>query len=190
MLSQMRAAFVAIILLSVLTGVIYPLVVTGIAQVLFPEQANGSLIKEDSKVLGSRLIGQPFDDPKYFWSRPSATSDLPYNGVASGGSNLGPTNSDLTDNVKKRIEDLKKDDPKNDKPIPVDLVTASGSGLDPHISPAAAEYQVGRVARLRGKTEEELRKLIAAHTEGRTLGLLGEPRVNVLELNLALDKLK
>jgi K+-transporting ATPase ATPase C chain len=191
MWSQLRAAIVAIIVLTVLTGVIYPLVVTGIAQLVFPHQANGSLIKENDTVVGSSLIGQSFDDdPKYFWGRLSATSPAPYDGSASGGSNLGPTNPTLVDNVKKRLDALDKADPDNHEQVPVDLVTASGSGLDPHISPAAAEYQVRRVARLRGKSEDDLRKLIAEHTEDRTFGLLGEPRVNVLELNLALDKLK
>jgi K+-transporting ATPase ATPase C chain len=191
MWSQLRAAIVAIVVLTVLTGVIYPLVVTGIAQLVFPHQANGSLIKENDTVVGSSLIGQSFDDdPKYFWGRLSATSPAPYDGSASGGSNLGPTNPTLVDNVKKRLDALDKADPDNHEQVPVDLVTASGSGLDPHISPAAAEYQVRRVARLRGKSEDDLRKLIAEHTEDRTFGLLGEPRVNVLELNLALDKLK
>jgi K+-transporting ATPase ATPase C chain len=189
MLAQLRAAIVAVVVLTILTGVIYPLVVTGIAQLVFPHQANGSLIEDDGKVLGSSLIGQAFDDPKYFWGRPSATNP-PYDGGNSGASNLGPTNPDLIKNVQARIDALKKEDPDNKEPIPVDLVTASGSGLDPHISPAAAEYQVPRVARVRGRKPDELRKLIAEHTEGRTFGFLGEPRVNVLELNLALDKLK
>jgi K+-transporting ATPase ATPase C chain len=191
MWSQLRAAVVAIVVLTILTGVIYPLVVTGIAQLVFPHQANGSLIKENDTVVGSSLIGQSFDgDPKYFWGRLSATSPAPYDGSASGGSNLGPTNPALVDNVKKRLDALHDADPDNHEPVPVDLVTASGSGLDPHISPAAAEYQLPRVARLRGKSEDELRKVIAGHTEERTLGLLGEPRVNVLELNRELHKLK
>ena len=191
MWSQLRAAVVAIVVLTILTGVIYPLVVWGIAQLVFPHQANGSLIKENDTVVGSSLIGQSFDgDPKYFWGRLSATSPAPYDGSASGGSNLGPTNPALIDNVKKRLDALHDADPDNHEPVPVDLVTASGSGLDPHISPAAAEYQVPRIARLRGKSEDELRKLIAEHTEQRTFGLLGEPRVNVLELNRGLDKLK
>jgi K+-transporting ATPase ATPase C chain len=196
MWSQLRAAVVAIVVLTILTGVIYPLVVWGIAQLVFPHQANGSLIEENDtadkrRVVGSSLIGQSFDgDPKYFWGRLSATSPAPYDGSASGGSNLGPTNPALMDNVKKRLDALHDADPDNHEPVPVDLVTASGSGLDPHISPAAAEYQVPRIARLRGKSEDELRKLIAEHTEKRTLGLLGEPRVNVLELNRGLDKLK
>jgi K+-transporting ATPase ATPase C chain len=191
MLSQLRAAIVAVLILTALTGVIYPLAVWGIAQLRFPEEANGSLIEKDGQVVGSKLIGQAFDDPKYFWSRPSATNEVPYNGTASGGSNKGPTNPDLVKAVQERIDALKKADPDNDKPVPVDLVTASGSGLDPHISPAAAEYQVGRVARARpGVDPDRLRRLISDHTKDRTLGILGEPRVNVLELNLALDTLK
>jgi K+-transporting ATPase ATPase C chain len=190
MLSQLRAAIVALIVLTIITGVIYPLVVTGIAQTLFADKANGSLIEQDGKVVGSLVIGQAFDDPKYFWSRPSATSPAPYDGSSSSGSNLGPTNPDLTKAVSERVAALKEADPGNTAPVPVDLVTSSGSGLDPHISVAAAEYQIGRVARLRGRSIEQIRKLVADHTEGRTLGLLGEPRVNVLELNLALDKVK
>ena len=189
MVSQLRAALAAIIILTVLTGVIYPLVVTGVAQLVFPREANGSLIEENGTVVGSSLIGQNFDDPKYFWGRPSATNP-PYDGGNSGGSNLGPTNDDLIKAVAERIDKLKQADPENDAPIPVDLVTASGSGLDPHISPAAAEYQVGRVARVRGIDPNRARALVREHTEGRTFGFLGEPRVNVLELNLALDKLK
>jgi K+-transporting ATPase ATPase C chain len=190
MFSQLRAAIVAILVLTVLTGVIYPLAVSGIVQFVFPRQANGSLIEKDGKVVGSTLIGQAFDnDPKYFWGRPSATNP-PYDGGNSGGSNQGPTNPDLVKAVNDRIEALKKEDPENNEPVPVDLVTASGSGLDPHISPAAADYQAPRVARIRGLRRDDLRTLIAEHTEGRTFGLLGEPRVNVLELNLALDKLK
>jgi potassium-transporting ATPase KdpC subunit len=189
MLAQLRAAVVAVIVLTVLTGVIYPLAVTGIAQLVFPHQANGSLIENDDKVIGSSLIGQAFDDPKYFWGRPSATNP-PYDGGNSSGSNLGPTNPDLIKNVQARVDALRKEDPDNKQPIPVDLVTASGSGLDPHISPAAAEFQIARVARVRGLRTDELHKLVAEHTQGRTFGFLGEPRVNVLELNLALDKLK
>jgi potassium-transporting ATPase KdpC subunit len=188
MIAQLRAAIVAVVVLTILTGVLYPLAIAGIAQVVFPHQANGSLLESEGKVVGSSLIGQAFDDPKYFWGRPSATNP-PYDGGNSGGSNLGPTNPDLIKNVQTRIDALTKEDPNNKEPIPVDLVTASGSGLDPHISPAAAEYQVPRVARIRGLKSEELRKLVTEHTEGRTLGFLGEPRVNVLELNLALDKL-
>jgi K+-transporting ATPase ATPase C chain len=178
--------------LSVLTGIIYPLAVTGIARWVFPEQAKGSLILEDGRALGSALIGQPFSDPKYFWGRPSATSPFPYNAAASSGSNLGPLNPALLEAVEARVETLRQSDPSEAKPIPakpipVDLVTASGSGLDPHISPAGAEYQVNRVAAARGLDAEGVRKLVANHTEGRQLGILGEPRVNVLRLNLALD---
>src|SRR5262252_2644427 len=182
-----RAAFVSLVLFTVITGVVYPVVVTGIAQLVFPAQANGSLITRDGKVVGSSLIGQPFDDPKYFWGRPSATSPFPYNAASSSGSNLGPTNPALYDAVKGRVEALRAADPGNTAPMPVDLVTASGSGLDPHISPAAALYQAGRVARVRKLDEAVVRDLVARHTEGRQLGLLGEPRVNVLALNLALD---
>ena len=175
-----------LVVMTVITGVAYPLVVTGIAQVAFKDQANGSLIEKDGKVLGSRLIGQPFSDPKYFWSRASATSPMPYNGASSSGSNQGPTNPALLDAVKDRIKALGSDA----RPVPADLVTASGSGLDPHISPAAAEYQIPRIAKARGVPEEKLNELVQKHTEGRQLGILGEPRVNVLELNLALDAVK
>jgi K+-transporting ATPase ATPase C chain len=159
------------------------------AQLFFPEQANGSLIVHNGKVIGSKLIGQYFDKPEYFWSRPSATSPFPYNAAASGGSNLGPTNPALIEAVKARVAAFRAADPGNAPPIPVDLVTASGSGLDPHISPAAALYQVKRVARARGLDESTVQTLVTQHTEGRQFGLLGEPRVNVLELNLALDAL-
>ena len=185
----MRPALTMLLILTVLTGLVYPLAITGMAQLFFPEQANGSLIVRDGKVIGSKLIGQYFDKPEYFWSRPSATSPFPYNAAASGGSNLGPTNQALIEAVKARVAALRTADPGNDLPIPVDLVTASGSGLDPHISPAAALYQVKRVARARDVDENRIRGLIARHTEGRQFGLLGEPRVNVLELNLALDAL-
>ena len=186
---QIRPALTMLVLLTVLTGLVYPLTVTGLAQVLFPDQANGSLIVREGKVIGSRLMGQYFDKPEYFWSRPSATSPFPYNAASSGGSNLGPTNPALIDAVKARMAALRAADPGNDSPIPVDLVTASGSGLDPHISPAAALYQVKRVARARGLDEAFVQTLVAEHTEERQLLLLGERRVNVLHLNLALDAL-
>ena len=187
MVAQLRSALMMFFILTILTGVAYPLAVTAIAQLLFPHQANGSLIYKDGKPIGSTLIGQPFDDPEYFWGRPSATAPFPYNAAASSGSNLGPTNPALIETVKTRVAALKAADPRNDAPVPVDLVTASGSGLDPHISPAAAEYQVRRVARARGREEAFVRTLVSQHTEGRQLGMLGERRVNVLALNLALD---
>jgi K+-transporting ATPase ATPase C chain len=175
--------------MTLLTGVAYPLLVTGVAQAAFPRQANGSLISHASGPRGSELIGQPFDDPKYFWSRPSATSPA-YNGGVSSGSNLGPLNPALHEAVKARVEALRTADPGNTAPVPIDLVTASGSGLDPHISPAAAHYQVGRVARQRSLSVEAITKLVDEHTRGRALGILGEPTVNVLLLNLALDATK
>jgi len=184
-----RPAIVLFVLLSVLTGIIYPLVVTGIAGLAFPHQAQGSVIVRNGKPVGSQLIGQSFSDPKYFWSRPSATSPQPYNGTGSSGSNLGPLNSALIDAVKVRIQALQAADPGNKAPIPVDLVTASASGLDPHISVAAAQYQMTRVARARGLKVSALQALVATHVQGRLGGILGEPRVNVLELNLALDDL-
>ena len=176
-----------LIVMTLITGVAYPLLVTGVAQVAFRHQANGSLVEKDGKVLGSALIGQPFTDAKYFWSRPSATSPMPYNGAASSGSNQGPTNPALKDAVEGRVKALRDAGGDASKPVPVDLVTASGSGLDPHISPAAAEYQIPRISKARGIPEERIRDLVRAHTQGRQLGILGEPRVNVLELNLALD---
>jgi K+-transporting ATPase ATPase C chain len=193
MVSQLRPAFLMLVILTIITGVIYPLVVTGIAQVAFPHQANGSLIVVDGKTYGSELIGQQFDDPKYFWGRLSATGDFPYNAfnaetlTGSSGSNYGPLNPALKDAVQARIDALKMADPTNTAPIPVDLVTTSGSGLDPHISVAAALYQVHRVANSRGLNESEVKSLVDKYTEGRQFGLLGEPRVNVLSLNLALD---
>lgn len=187
MLSQIRPALVSLALFTVLTGIAYPLLVTGIAQAAFPSQANGSVVVRDGKNVGSMLIGQPFTDPKYFWGRPSATGPQPYNGAASTGTNLGPTNPALVEAVQRRVNALRHADPENRMPIPVDLVTASGSGLDPHISPAAADYQVGRVAGARGLDATVLRELVASHTETRMLGIFGEPRVNVLKLNLALD---
>jgi K+-transporting ATPase ATPase C chain len=185
-----RPALVLLLALTVLTGVVYPLVVTGVAQALLPRQAAGSLILRGGHAVGSRLIGQGFGDPGHFWSRPSATTPQPYNGTGSTGSNLGPLNPALTDAVKARVAALRAGDPGNTAPVPVDLVTASASGLDPEISVAAAEYQAARIARARSLPVERVRALIAAHTEGRLLGVLGEPRVNVLELNLALDALK
>ena len=185
-----RPAIVLFLIMTALTGIIYPFAVTGIAQVVFRDEAAGSLVLRDGKPVGSRLIGQSFSDPKYFWSRPSATSPQPYNGIASGGSNLGPLNPALTDAVKSRIDALKAADPTNTLPVPVDLVTASASGLDPEISIAAANYQAARVARVRGLDPAAVQALIAAHSRGRLFGLVGEPRINVLELNLALDALK
>jgi len=187
MLAHVRPAIVSLIVLSVVTGLAYPAIVTVVAQVAFPYQANGSMIVKDGKAVGSALIGQPFDDPKYFWGRPSATSPFAYNAGSSSGSNLGPTNPALLDAVKGRVEALRTADQGNTALVPVDLVTASGSGLDPHISPAAALYQVGRVARARKLDETAVRQLVQRNTEGRQLGFLGEPRVNVLALNLALD---
>ena len=189
MFTQFRPAIVMIIVMTVVTGAIYPLVVTGIAQVAMPHKANGSLIESGGKPVGSELIGQPFSDPKHFWSRPSATSPYPYNASNSGGSNQGPLNPALSDAVKDRIKALREADPGNTAPVPVDLVTASASGLDPHISPAAAEYQLPRIARIRRIDPDKLRRLVAEHTQERQLGVLGEPTVNVLSLNLALDDL-
>jgi K+-transporting ATPase ATPase C chain len=187
--SMIRPTIVLFVLLTVLTGFIYPLVVTGVARVAYADQADGSLILRSGKPVGSRLIGQSFTDPKHFWSRPSATSPQPNNGTASSGSNLGPLNPALTDAIKTRIQALQAADPGNKAAVPVDLVTASGSGLDPHVSVAAAQYQVARVARARGVSAAAVQGLLSAHTEGRLWGVLGEPRVNILELNLALDEL-
>ena len=194
MVSQLRPAFLMLLIFTVITGVIYPLAVTSIAQVAFPKQANGSLIEVDGKTYGSELIGQQFEDPKYFWGRLSATGTFPYNAfngenlTASSGSNYGPLNPALMNMIKTRVDALKAADPENTVPIPVDLVTASGSGLDPHISVAAALYQVHRVATARGLEEAEVRSLVEKYTEGRQFSFLGEPRVNVLLLNLALDQ--
>jgi K+-transporting ATPase ATPase C chain len=187
MRAQIRPAIVLLVLLSAVTGLAYPALVTAIAQMFFPHQANGSLIVKDGKAVGSALIGQPFDDPKYFWGRPSATSPFPYNAGASSGSNLGPTNPALTTAVQERVDALRAADPGNTAPVPVDLVTASGSGLDPHISPAAAFYQAGRVARARKMDLAAVQRLVEQHVEGRQWGFMGERRVNVLRLNLALD---
>jgi K+-transporting ATPase ATPase C chain len=187
MFKEFRPAVISFLLLTLLTGIAYPLLVTGISQATLSAKANGSLIVKEGKPVGSSLIGQSFSDPKYFWGRPSATGPMPNNASASSGSNLGPTNPALMDAVKGRVQALRDADSGNTQPVPVDLVTASASGLDPHISPAAAEYQIARVARLRSLSADAVRKLVAEHTEGRQFSILGEPRVNVLELNLALD---
>lgn len=189
MRSLLKPALLMLLVLTLVTGVAYPLLVTGMAQLVFPNQANGSLIYQNAKPVGSALIGQPFDDPKYFWSRLSATGPFPYNAAASSGSNLGPTNEALMKAVEARVQVLRQADSSNTQPIPVDLVTASGSGLDPHISPAAALYQVPRVARARNLEESVVRRLVEKHSEGRQWEFLGEPRVNVLKLNLALNEL-
>jgi potassium-transporting ATPase KdpC subunit len=189
MLKQIKPALMVFLLLSLVTGIVYPLLVTGVAQMVFPEKANGSLILKEGGYAGSELIGQPFDDPKYFWGRLSATPDFPYNSASSSGSNLGPSNPALVEEVKARVEALRKADPENQSSIPIDLVTSSGSGLDPHISPAAALYQASRVARLRGLSADPVRRLIDQYTEPRQWGFLGERRVNFLKLNLALDRL-
>ena len=189
-LQQTRRAALVWVFLTVITGLVYPALVTGIAQVAFPFQANGSLVHHQGRVMGSALIGQPFSDPKYFWGRPSATSPYAYNAAASSGSNLGPTNPELLARVKERVDALRRSQPGADRLIPVDLVTASGSGLDPHLSPAAALYQVPRIARARGLSEAAVTGLVAQRLEKRWFGILGEPHVNVLELNLDLDDLK
>ncbi|MCZ7543311.1 MAG: potassium-transporting ATPase subunit KdpC [Anaerolineae bacterium] len=188
MAAMLKQALRMLIMLTVLTGVIYPLMLTGIAQIVFPAQAHGSLIVKDGRPVGSWLIGQPFADPGYFWGRPSATSPFPYNASASSGSNLGPTSAALWEIIRQRVAALRAADPDNTALIPVDLVTASASGLDPHISVAAARYQAPRIARVRGIPETMLLELIEQHTEGRALAFLGEPRVNVLALNVALDE--
>jgi K+-transporting ATPase ATPase C chain len=190
MLTDFKRALLILVLLTVVTGVAYPLVVTGIANTVFPDQARGSIILREGKALGSSLIGQPFADARHFWSRASATSPYSYNASASSGSNLGPLNPALADAVTARMKVLRDADPGNTSAVPADLVTASASGLDPHISPAAAEYQVGRVAKARNLDTEKVRALVAQATEDRQLGFLGEPRVNVLQLNLALDELR
>jgi K+-transporting ATPase ATPase C chain len=186
---EWRPAVVTLLGLMVVTGLVYPLVVTGISQVCFNSRANGSLLYREGKAIGSKLIGQPFEDPAYFWGRPSATGTIPYDGAASTGSNLGPSNPALLSVVTVRVRSLRASDPDNHLPIPVDLVTASASGLDPHISLAAARYQVGRVARARGLSEAQVDRLIEEYSQGRSLGVLGEPVVRVVELNLALDRL-
>jgi K+-transporting ATPase ATPase C chain len=185
---QLRPAFVSLILFTVITGVLYPLSVTGIAQTFFKDQANGSLLYENGQAAGSSLIGQPFDDPQYLWGRLSATASVPYNAASSSGSNFGPMNPNLLDASRIRIKALKNADPGNNAPIPVDLVTASASGLDPHISPAAAEYQVPRIARARKIREDAVRSVIRQHTQNRLFGIIGEPVVNVLEVNLQLNR--
>lgn len=189
MKTLVRPAVSLFLLLSAVTGLAYPLAVTGIARALFPEQAAGSLILEDGQLVGSALIGQPFSDPNHFWGRPSATAPRPYNAAASSGSNLGPLNPALIEAVEARLEALRAADPGNRQPVPVELVSASASGLDPHVSPAAALWQVPRVARVRGLPEAQVRSLVESHVAGRQWGLFGEPRVNVLQLNLALDAL-
>lgn len=189
MRSELRPALLLFVLLSLVTGLLYPLALTGIAQALLPEQANGSLIRRDGQVVGSALIGQAFADPGHFWSRPSATAPMPYNAANSAGSNLGPSNPALADAVKARIAALRAADPGNTAPVPADLVTASASGLDPHISRAAADWQLARVARARGLPEAQVRALVDRHTAVPLLGFIGEPRVDVLALNLALDAL-
>ena len=190
MLRELRPALLIFLVLTIVTGLLYPGIVTVIGRLLFADQASGSVIERDGQAIGSALVGQRFSSPQYFWSRPSATAPQAYNGAASSGSNLGPLNPALESAVRDRIAALRAADPGNDGLVPIDLVTASGSGLDPHISPAAAEYQVTRVARVRNLSTARVRAEVQKATEGRTLGILGEPRVNVLKLNLALDALK
>jgi K+-transporting ATPase ATPase C chain len=187
MLRELRPALIVFAMLTLVTGVAYPLVTTLVGSVAFPSQVTGSVIERDGKAVGSRLLGQPFSSPQYFWSRPSATGPMPYNGAVSSGSNQGPLSPVLHEAVAERVAALREADPGNQAPVPVDLVTASGSGLDPHISIAAAEFQVARVARARNLPAAEVAALVREHTDGRTFGILGEPRVNVLALNLALD---
>jgi len=189
-MSLLRPALLLMLVLSLITGIVYPFALTGVAQLLFSRQANGSLVELRGRVVGSELIGQSFQDPRYFWSRPSATTPMAYNAAASSGSNLGPLNPALADAVRERVAALRQADPGNSSAVPVDLVTASGSGLDPDISPAAARYQVSRVARLRGLQASTVQSLVDAQTQPRQWGVLGEPRVNVLRLNLALDRLR
>jgi potassium-transporting ATPase KdpC subunit len=190
MVKIIRPVIASLFVFTVIAGILYPLAVTGIAQFFFPVQANGSVIVKNGKPAGSSLIGQPFDNPKYFWGRLSATSPFPYNSASSSGSNRAQTNPDLIKQAKERISALRGTDPQTSAPVPADLATSSGSGLDPHISPAAAEYQIQRVAKSRGLDEAKVRKLVTNYTEGRQLGILGEPRVNVLELNTALDGIR
>jgi K+-transporting ATPase ATPase C chain len=190
MFKQLRPVFIVFLLLTVVTGIGYPLLVTGVAQLAFPEKANGSLIRREGGYVGSELIGQPFDNPKYFWGRLSATPDFPYNSASSSGSNLGPSNPALAEAVKTRVAALQKADPGNTLPLPIDLVTSSGSGLDPHLSPAAVFYQIPRVAKARSLSEDQVRQLTGRFVEPRQWGFLGEPRVNVLKLNLSLDRLR
>jgi K+-transporting ATPase ATPase C chain len=186
----LRRAGGVFLVLTIVTGVLYPLAVTGVARLAFPDSASGSIVVQDGRAVGSRLLGQTFTRPEYFWARPSATAPVPHDGGASSGSNLSPSNAALTAAITARVEAIRAADPGNVAPVPIDLVTASGSGLDPHISPAAAEYQVARVARARSMDTASVRTIVAAHTEGRAWGVLGEPRVNVLELNLALDAMR
>jgi potassium-transporting ATPase KdpC subunit len=187
--TMLKSALIVFVMLTIITGIAYPLAVTAVAQLAFPHQTNGSLIVNADKIVGSELLGQGFDDPKYFWGRPSATAAFPYDASSSTGSNLGPTNPDQLKAVHGRLDAIHQAQPNDSRPVPIELVTASASGLDPEISPAAAEYQITRIAKARGLSEEKVRTLVATQTQGRTFGVLGEPRVNVLKLNLALDSL-